>query len=47
MGALNGRDIQLTQVPQAMLRTNAPVVPDGPGVTYLPGLVIGQRGDDE
>ena len=47
LGALNGRDVPLSEVPAAMLQPNAPVVPDGPGVTYLPGLIIGQRGDDE
>jgi hypothetical protein len=47
LGALNGRDIPISQVPAAMLQPNVPVVPDGPGVTYLPGLIIGHRGDDE
>jgi hypothetical protein len=47
LGALNGRDIPISQVPAAMLQPNVPVVPDGPGVTYLPGLIVGHRGDDE
>jgi len=47
MGSLLNRDIPIDQVPQAILRPDALVVPDGPGVTYLPGMIIGRLGDDE
>jgi hypothetical protein len=47
LGALLNRDIPLSQVPRAALRADAPVVPDGPGVRYLPGVIIGHPGDDE
>lgn len=48
LGALTGRDIPLTQVPAAALRPGASLTPDpGAGATFLPGVVIGVRGDDE
>ncbi|GAB3416716.1 SH3 domain-containing protein [Flindersiella endophytica] len=47
LNALNGLDIPLNQVPQAMLRADAPLASDASGVTYLPGIIVGRRGDDE
>lgn len=47
LAAVNPHSIPLAQVPQAMMRPNAPVAPDVPNVTYLPGVMVGKKGDDE